>query len=96
MQGDDGVAALNGGELLRVVAAFVVGLLIPLVAFAGLVRPFGFEHIVDGEMQGDDGVAALNGGKLLRVVARSIVCGAIPLVAFAGLMRPIRVDDVQT
>ena len=60
VQGDDGVAALHRGELLRVVARSIIGSAVPSEAFASLLRELGRDGIADGQVQGDDGVAALH------------------------------------
>ena len=59
VQGDDGITALPGGELLRVVACSIISDFIPFEEFTSFLPPLGCQHIADGQVQRYYGVAAL-------------------------------------
>ena len=71
--------------MLYVVAASVVGDVVPYIAVAGLGTPFAVDHFVDnGQVQGHDGVATLLCDEVLDIVARDIVGDVVPCETIIG------------
>ena len=54
VQHNDGVAAMYRNELLDIVTCFIVGDVIPSVAFANLLIELVIHTMVDGQVEGDN------------------------------------------
>ena len=84
MYGHRAVAAVNGREVLYIVAALVIGLSVPDVGPTGCYVGFNMRTLVDGQMQHDGTVAAVDGLEVLHIVAALEVGLAVPGVAVAS------------
>ena len=74
---------MDRGELLLVVAAFVVGLVVPSVAHASLLGELVLYGVADGEMQCLYAFTTLFGSSLIGVVAAGSVRRIMPCVRVA-------------
>ncbi len=84
MHRHDGVAAVNGLEVLRIIAGLGIDHAVPSVATAGGLVKFRGIGVMDGQVQDHEAVATEIGIELLRVVARLRVGLLVPGVAVAG------------
>ena len=87
MQRDGGVAAVDGLQVLYIIASSRIYGVVPFVSVTTFIRKLCLRAVPNGQMQGYDGVATVAARQRLRVGAGSIVGDIVPYVRVAGLLR---------
>ena len=84
VQRDGTVAAMDGLEVLHIVAALGVSLSVPGVTVASGFGELLSNSVVDGQMQRYGAVATVDGLEVLYIVAALGVCLIVPSVSVTG------------